>query len=252
MSRNSQPNNSTTTNPAVNNNFLTDVRDGVNEQLDDTNSLIGEVGGALNTAKDFLDQFNGDLPLYSHSKAAKNKWEPVYLNQFEVVITPPQEVLDNDGYADLLIQQIKKLEGLPEIIPTGFVEQNYMGVKRTFSKPVPADTTATLTMAFEVNLNNRNSMYAYETLRAWAEMQFRPDLMMHGLKGNYAGEITVLLNNKRQKTFRQVNFKMVYMVEPLKAFSLDYLSEDIYVLEAKFKSDIWDDKRIKPAASTLL
>ena len=41
------------------------------------------------------------------------------------------------------------------------------------------------------------------------------------------------------------------MIEPLTAMTLDYLSEEIYVLTANFKSDMWSDKRIKPKTNTL-
>ena len=148
----------------------------------------GEVANAANAVDNFLDRFNMNLPHFKHSRAAIYNWEPVFLNQFDAVITPPASVVKEDGYADLLVEQIKSVDGMPEILPTSFVEQNYMWAKRTFSKPTPDQVTAEFSITFEINLNSRNSMYAYETLRAWAEKQFEPTFGLHGLKGDYAGK----------------------------------------------------------------
>ena len=185
------------------------------------------------------------LPHYYNSQAGMNNYEPVYLNQFEVVITPPLAVDRSDTMMELLIEQVKDIKGLPEITPTEYVEQKYLWATRTFSKPVPEKTTAILEVRFEVNLNDYNQMYTYETLRSWAELQFDPFTGKHGIKRDYAGEITVLITNKNRQVFRQYNFKPVYLISPFNSMDLDYLSDEIYVLTAKFMADAWRDKRPK-------
>lgn len=179
------------------------------------------------------------LPHFSNSQASMNNWEPLFLNQFEVIITPPAVV----SGADILIEQVKKISGMPEITPTGFVEQFYKFAKRTYSAAKPEDTTAELEIDFEVNLNDSNAMYVYNTLRQWADVHFDPLTGSQGLKKDYAGEMTVLIHNKAQAVYREFRFKPVFMIEPLKDMELDYLSEDIYVLTAKFKADAWKETR---------
>ena len=221
------------------------INDATNSVTGPLNDTLGAIGAEVNSITNFLDRFDSSLPHYKHSKAAIHSWEPVYLNQFDVIITPPNVILENDKYADLLMEQIKSVDGLPEIIPTGTVEQRYMWATRTFSKPIPEKTTADITISFEVNINSRRSLYVYETLRAWAELQFNPEIGMYGLKGDYTGIMSILINNKQGKNIRQLNFNPVYLAEPLTAMTLDYLSEEIYVLQATFKADAWKEKRNK-------
>lgn len=179
------------------------------------------------------------LPHFQNSQAATNNWEPIFLNQFEVIITPPASV----SGADILVEQVKKISGLPEITPVGFVEQFYKFAKRTYAAAKPEDTTAELEMDFEVNLDDGNAMYVYNTFRQWSNIHFNPMTGGQGIKKDYAGEMTVIVFNKRQEVFREFRFKPVFMIEPLKDMEMEYTSEDIYILTCKFKADAWKESR---------
>ena len=204
------------------------------------NNIADAIEGELNSISQFLNK--GRLPHYDNSPASVHNFEPVYLNQFDVIITPPAHI-GNHHFTDLLIEQVKSVTGLPEIVATDTVDQSYMWGKRTFSKPVPAETTAELEIKFEVNLNARNTMYVYEMLRMWSDLSFDYGTGFHGMKRQYAGKMTVLIHNKRYRVFRQFHFNSVYLMAPLTQMDLDYLSDEIYVLTAKFKSDGWKEKR---------
>lgn len=215
----------------------------VDPYLEDITDVTGAVQSELMDVSNFLNRFNRNLPRYANSQASVRNWEPVFLNQFDVIITPPAAISGTGYFVDLLVEQVKDVKGLPEIVPTRTVEQQYMWAKRTFSKPVPEETTAELQISFEVNLNHRNSMYVYEMLRAWADLGFDQSTGMHGMKRQYSGEITVLIHNKIRRVFRQFNFKPVYMINSLTQMELAYLSDDIYVVSAVFKADAWKEKR---------
>jgi hypothetical protein len=169
-----------------------------------------------------------------------NNWEPLYLNQFEVIITPPQSVSAGVGF---LVEHVKKISGIPEITPVGTVEQFFKFAKRTYSAAKPEDTTAELEIEFEVNLGAANDMYIYNTLRQWADIHFAPDSGAQGLKSQYVGTMSVLIHNKARQVYREFTFNPVYMMEPLKAMELDYQSDEIYTLTAKFKADAWKENR---------
>ena len=218
-------------------------KSGADKALQFVNKEIGKVESELQDVTDFLNRFNRNLPRYHNSQAAVQNWEPVFLNQFDIVITPPAAITGNGYFTDLLVEQVKNISGLPEITPTGTIEQKYLWAKRTFSKPVPDDTTAELEIEFEINLNSSNQMYTYDMLRAWADLSFDYSVGYHGLKRQYVGEITVLVHNKVRRVFRQFNFKPVYMTNPMNNMELDYLSDGIYVLKATFKADAWVEKR---------
>ena len=221
-----------------------ELNQSINPTLDEFDSIVGSAQSELRDVSEFLNAFNNSLPVYKNAHAAIHNWEPVYLNQFDVVITPPRAISSkNSMYTDILIEHVKDVQGLPEIIPTAIVEQKYMWVTRTFSKPVPETSTADLTIDFEVNLNNRNTMYVYEMLRMWAESSFSPEFNFHGTRRDYLGEMTVIVHNKMRRAFRTFNFKAVFLTNPFNSMELAYLSDDIYVLSATFRSDGWTEKR---------
>jgi hypothetical protein len=179
------------------------------------------------------------LSHYNNSKAATNNYEPLFLNQFEVLITPPTAITG----ADILVQQVKKISGLPELTPVGFVEQHYKWAKRTYAKPKPEDTTAELEIEFEVNLNDSNQMYVYNTIRQWSDVVFDPLTGKMGLKKDYIGQIDVVIHNKAQSIYRKFSFKPAYPIDPLKKMDLDYMSEEVYSLVVKFKCDAYTESR---------
>jgi len=179
------------------------------------------------------------LPHYDNSQAARDNFEPLFNNQFEVLITPPQSI---QGGA-ILTEHVKKVEGLPEITPSGFVEQFYKFAKRTYADARPEDTTAELTIEFEVNLNDTNSMYVYNTFREWADLQFNPMSGGQGLKRDYSGELSVLIHNKALDLYREFRFNPVYLIGGFNAMALDYISNEIYILTVKFKADAWKENR---------
>jgi hypothetical protein len=163
-----------------------------------------------------------------------------------VVITPPSAISSaNHTFVDMLAEHVKDVSGLPEMLPTGVVEQQYLWVKRSFSMPVPESPVADLTIDFEINLNNRNTMYVYEMLRKWAELSFKPDTNMHGTRRDYMGEMTVIVHNKMRRAYRTFNFKAVFLTNPFNSMELAYLSDEIYVLSVTFRTDGWTEKRNK-------
>ena len=187
-----------------------------------------------------MAKLSSGLPHFSNADPAIKNYEPLYLNQFEVIITPPATVKGTD----ILIQHVKKVAGLPELTPVGVVEQFYKFAKRTYAAAKPEDTTAEITIDFEVNLNEANEMYIYNTFRQWANIIFNPMTGGQGLKRDYAGEMTILIANKAQDVYREFRFKPVYLMDKLKEMELDYVSEDIYILTVKFKADAWKEKRV--------
>ena len=108
------------------------------------------------------------LPHYTNSQAAIQLYEPVYLNQFEVIINTPAGVQQLPGLNGELIltQQVKSISGMTvDIQPSGPVEQFYKFATRRYAGGEPSQTDMDLTMEFEVNLDDNNSMYVFKILR---------------------------------------------------------------------------------------
>lgn len=181
------------------------------------------------------------LPYWNNSQAATNYYEPVFQNQFEVIITPPATITDN---VDILVEQVLSVDGLPEILTKGSTIQHYKFAKRAFHDALPETTLVNLSITFEVNLNDENNMYVYNTLRGWGDLGFDPLTGRQGLKRDYVGEIYVGMFNKADDLFREWKFKPIFLSEPLNPIKLNYTSKDIYKVTAKFVADAYKESRV--------
>jgi hypothetical protein len=180
------------------------------------------------------------LPHWDNSQAATNYWEPVFQNQFNVIITPPAVVTEG---VDLLVEQVLKVTGLPEFL-TGTTTQNYKFAKRAYANAAPETTLTNLDISFEVNLNDDNNMYVYNTLRAWSDLIYDPLTGRQGLKKDYVGQIAIDIFNKAGDVFREFKFPVAFIREPFNKMTLDYTTNEIYRLDAKFVCDIHRETRV--------
>jgi hypothetical protein len=181
------------------------------------------------------------LPHWSNSRAATNYYEPVFLNQFEVIITPPAAIAEN---VDLLVEHVVSISGLPELTPTGVIDQKYKFAQRSYAAAVPEKTVADLDIKFTVNLNEENNMYIYNILRGWADLAYDPLTGRQGLKRDYYGEIYVAIFNKAGDIFREFKFTPCIPMGAFTAMDLMYTKGEVYELSAKFRADAWKETRI--------
>ena len=186
------------------------------------------------------------LPHFTNSKAAINNYEPVYLNQFEVIINPPAGIVsaattfNGEG---ILSQQVKSITGLAvDIAPSATVEQNYKFATRRYAGGEPSTSDMALSMEFEVNLNDQNSMTVYKILRQWSDLIYNPLTGAMGLKRDYVGSVLISVFNKQGDVFRRIRIPSCFISEPINSMDLDYdQGNSIYSLAVTWKCDYWED-----------
>jgi hypothetical protein len=189
------------------------------------------------------------LPHFKNSTAGPGKYEPLYLNQFEVIITPPPAVAGKRGFGNnLMLEHVLKVTSLPELAGSGsaVITQNYKFAQRTYAPAKPAQTYHQFTIDFEVNLNNNNDMYIYNALRAWADLIYDPLTGRQGLKVDYAdASIQVTQFNRAGVIYRDFMFSPVFIgPNKLTETALDYAGDGIYKLTAQFTADMYTESRI--------
>ena len=92
------------------------------------------------------------LPYWTNSLASREYYEPIYTNQFEVILTPPPVITGSE--VALLVEHVTSITGLPEINSAGeLVEQKYKFATRSYAGATPNTTVADLELKFTVNLN---------------------------------------------------------------------------------------------------
>ena len=184
------------------------------------------------------------LPHFSSAKASVNKYEPVFLNQFEVLITPPSSVVPpqgNPNNGNILLEQVKSITGLAPDINPGETYQMYKNAKRYYSGHKPATTGFDLNISFEVNLDDNNSMYVFKTMRQWADLIYNPLTGAAGLKVDYTGTIVINVFNKAGDVFRRITCKDCFISEPLTPLDLNYTGQTLYTLNVRWAVDYFDD-----------
>lgn len=188
------------------------------------------------------------LPHFRNSAAGPGKFEPIYLNQFEVIITPPPLVAGKIGFGNnLMLEHVLKVTSLPEYAGSGagVVVQNYKFSQRIYAPAKPQQTYHQFTIDFEVNLNNSNDMYIYNALRAWADLIYNPLTGSQGLKTDYAdATIQISQFNRAGLIFRDFTFSPVFIgPQKMTETALDYTNEGIYKLTVQFSADSYTETR---------
>ena len=177
---------------------------------------------------------------YKNSQISMNNYQPVHLNLFQVIITPPPFV----AKWQYVLEEITKISGLAtDQTPPAGIEQTYKGAKRSFSNSLADTTVVDLTIGFQVNADEENSMIAYAGMKEWCNAVWNPLNATMKLKKNYiGGPITVFLYNQEEEVIREWIFPVVWPTTPLAAMELDYADgAQIYSFEMGFRSDYWED-----------
>ena len=159
------------------------------------------------------------LPHFTSAKAAVSLYEPVYLNQFEVIIQPPAAVSNPSGNAGrtLLVENILSISGLEvEKTPTPVV-QTYKFANRRYAGGAVDDTGARVRVVFETNLDDNNSNYVHKTLRQWNDLVYNPLTGAMGIKSTYAGGTYILVSmfNKQGDVFRRIKFLNCFPIDAI-------------------------------------
>ena len=182
------------------------------------------------------------LPHFNNSKAARNNYEPVFLNQFEVLITTPSSVtLANTTFngESILTQQVKNVSAFQ---PSDAVTQYYKFAERRYAGGEPSTSDVQFSMSFEVNLNDANSMEIYKILRQWSDLIYNPLTGAMGLKRDYVGSVVVSVFNKQGDVFRRITLNNCFLIEPLSTMELSYDAGDaLYTIDTTWKADYWRD-----------
>ena len=186
------------------------------------------------------------LSHFNSAKAAVALYEPVYLNQFEVILQPPPAVFNPAGNSGrtLMIENLKSLSALTVDKNPGIVEQRYKFAQRRYAGPAVEDTGVKVSLSFETNLDETGSNYVFKTLRQWSDLVYNPLTGAMGIKSTYANSTYMLITifDKEGNTFRQIKLLNVFPVSPITEQSLSYDSgTNLYEIKIDLRADWFED-----------
>lgn len=179
------------------------------------------------------------FPHFLNSRSAVRYFEPIYTNLFEVNIIPPATISDGQ----ILLEQVKSIGGLNQDKLEGVLEQTYKGATRSYASGKPESTVTDLTIAFELNLDEANSLYTYRILRDWARLIYNPLTGQQGLKKDYIGQIIVSNYTRDGVIFWRRHFHDCFITgDALTTLQeMSYESSELATLDLGFRSDWWSE-----------
>ena len=170
--------------------------------------------------------------------------EIVYTNLFEITFILPV-ILQGQGRDPILLLQNATKISLAEL--TGFdvaaVAQRFKYSTRMYMKP-PAKTDGTLSIPFQVNVNNGGVMETWATLKAWYDLVFNSQNGALHYKSDIIGTIIVNQHDKKGVVLRRVTFQNCQMTK-LGGYELDWSANNIVEnVQADFVYDYFIDEYI--------
>jgi hypothetical protein len=170
--------------------------------------------------------------------------EIVYTNLFEITFILPV-ILQGQGRDPILLLQNATKISLAEL--TGFdvaaVAQRFKYSTRMYMKP-PTKTDGTLSIPFQVNVNNSGVMETWATLKAWYDLVFNSQNGALHYKSDIIGTIIVNQHDKKGVVLRRVTFQNCQMSK-LAGYELDWSSNNIVEnVQADFVYDYFIDEYI--------
>ena len=186
------------------------------------------------------------LPHITNSEAGRNLYDPYHNCLFEVYFTLPAAIRAQFGQDEaLLTEHVVKIDGLENLDkgPEASVEQKFQGTTRTYLAPKMDNTSAELTVEFNLNLRNGVDNYIYKVFKAWKNLNYDLETGTIVLKKDYVAEwMRVCVANRAGDIIKEVVFKDVMLFGNVEGLGeLDYESTDSVNLTVKFKSDWWNE-----------
>ena len=184
------------------------------------------------------------LPHYTNSKISMSNFEPIYQDQWDVIITPPASLTNgtNWSFAIEIITKVDISETTDQHPDT--TTQIFRGAQRSFIKSMPDTTTVDITITSQLNLDEENQVLGYDVYRQWYNLTWNPNTAESTLKKDYiGGPVTILLYNRgKNNMIRQWVFPVVFPWGTINKWDLDYSSHDIIQsVEYKFRADYFED-----------
>ena len=169
--------------------------------------------------------------------------EVVYTNLFEITFILPVLLQAQGRDPILLLQNATKIDLNLTEFDVAAKTQRFKYSTRMFMAP-PNKTDGTLSIPFQVNVNNSGSMETWSTLKAWFDLVFNSQNGALHYKSDIIGTIIVNQHDKKGVVLRRVTFQNVQMSK-LGGYELDWGSNNIVEnVQGDFVYDYFIDEYI--------
>jgi hypothetical protein len=177
---------------------------------------------------------------YNNVKSHNENWEPIFKNLFEITFDLPATLKRNSDDVTLLLESATSIN-LPTTPDLGTAVQRFKYSTRVFVGMPEKTHIDDITIKFNANQNDQNSMYVWNILKAWYNAAWNQETGELGTKRELVGNIIVNQHNRKGDVIRRVTYKKVQLVG-IDGQDLSWDdSNSIMDITAKFVCDHWED-----------
>jgi hypothetical protein len=151
--------------------------------------------------------------------------------------------VDTKSILDILPEQVTDVSGLDSLIKVADVgNQKFLGTTNSYANPMVDDTSAEITINFNLNLADNNDAYVYEFFRSWYKRIYDVNTGTRSLMKDYiCNNMKISEANRDGSIWREFIFGKVILKNVSGLDSLDYTNNEARKLTCVFKVDWWDE-----------
>ncbi|BBI90411.1 baseplate subunit [Tenacibaculum phage PTm1] len=173
-----------------------------------------------------------------NSQAGRRNYEMVTDALYKVTFIPPAGVAG----AEILTEQCISITGWKRPGPEA-VQQQFNQARRNYAS-VDVDNTQTLSATFEMNLNEANQNYVYNTMVDWANLIFNDQTGERGLKKDYVGTIIIEQHDPKGNIYWTRKLQNAWVSGEFASIGQnDVASADPVKFECTIIADWYDEER---------
>lgn len=173
-----------------------------------------------------------------NSEAGRRNYEVVTDALYRVTFVLPAGIAG----ADILTEQCIAITGWKKPGPEA-VQQQFNQSRRNHAS-VDVDSTQNLSATFELNLNEANQNYVYNTICDWANAVYNDQTGERGLKKDFIGTIIIEQHNVKGDVFWTRKLQNAWVSGEIASIGQnDVQSSDPSKLEINIVGDWYDEER---------
>lgn len=190
-------------------------------------------------------------PSLRNTTAGKMFFDPIHSSIFEVRFmggswlkplsyTNP---VDTKSILEILPEQVTDVSGLDSLIKVADTgQQKLLGTTNSYANPMVDDTSAEITINFNLNLTDSNDAYVYEFFRSWYKRIYDVNTGTRSLMKDYiCDNMKISEANRDGSIWREFIFGKVILKGVSGLDTLDYTNNEARKLTCVFKVDWWDE-----------
>jgi hypothetical protein len=163
-----------------------------------------------------------------------SKSKPLYYRSHKEAIKNILTVLGEQ------VTDVQGLDSLIKVADTG--QQKFLGTTNSYANPMVDDTSAEITINFNLNLTDNNDAYVYEFFRSWYKRIYDVNTGGRSLMKDYVCKgMKISEANRDGSIWREFIFGKVILKSVSGLDSLDYTNNEARKLQCVFKVDWWDE-----------